>query len=108
MKDTIINKDLADKNNSDFFLPDFCHSSSVFMVVLVSELLAIILALVRFQGDIFWQHLGQNTFIIQWIALLSTALLCMSRPVLSRLSDLPAGIIGYFMVLIVTFFVSVG
>ncbi|MCP3673187.1 MAG: sensor histidine kinase [Gammaproteobacteria bacterium] len=32
----------------------------------------------------------------------------MSRPVLSRLSDLPAGIIGYFMVLIVTFFVSVG
>ncbi len=108
MKYNIINKDLADKDNSDFFLPDFCHPRSVFMVVLVSELLALILALVRFQGDIFWQQLGRYSLIIQWIALLSTALLCMSRPVLRRLSDLPAGIIGYFMVLIITFFVSVG
>jgi len=108
MKDNIINKALADKSNSGFFLPDFCHPRSVFMVVLVSELLALILALVRFQGDIFWQQLGRYSLIIQWIALLSTALLCMSRPVLRRLTDLQAGIISYFMVLIVTFFVTVG
>ena len=108
MKGNIINKDLADKDNSGFFLPDFCHPRSVFMMVLVSELLALILALVRFQGDIFWQQLGRYSLIIQWIALLSTALLCMSRPMLRRLTDLPAGIISYFIVLIVTFFVTIG
>ena len=108
MKKNIIRKDVTDKNGSGFFLPDFCHPRSVFMVVLVSELLALILALVRFQGDIFWQQLGRYSLIIQWIALLSTALLCMSRPVLRRLTDLISGIISYFVVLLVTLFVSVG
>jgi len=104
----IFDEKSGDKDNSGFFLPDFCHARSVFMVVLVSELLALILALVRFQSDIFWQQLGKYSLIIQWIALISTALLCMSRPILRRMSDLKAGLISYFLVLLVTLMVTIG
>ncbi|MFT5520365.1 MAG: two-component system sensor histidine kinase AlgZ [Enterobacterales bacterium] len=101
---------IAQSNNdkNGFFLPDFCHTRSVFMVILVSELLALILTLVRFQSDIFWLQLGKYSLIIQWIALLSTAMLCLSRPVLRRLSDLHSGIISYMLVLMVTLLVTVG
>ncbi|RLA05631.1 MAG: sensor histidine kinase [Gammaproteobacteria bacterium] len=92
----------------DFFLPNFCHARSVFMVVLVTELLALILSLVRFDEATFWFQLGKYSIIIQWIALLSTALLCMSRPILRRLTDLQAGFISYLLVLIVTLLVTIG
>lgn len=97
----------SDNDKKVFFLPDFCHARSVFMVILVSELLALILTLFRFQSDIFWLQLGRYSLIIQWIALLSTALLCMSRPLLSRLSDLHSGLISYGLVLMVTMLVTV-
>ena len=102
------NKDFIAEDKQSFFLPDFCHVRSIFMVVLVSELLALIITLVRFQSDIFWLELGRYSIIIQWIALLSTALLCMSRPFLRRKSDIEAGLISYILVLIVTLFVTVG
>ena len=98
---------MKDKQSEGFFLPDFCQTGSVFMVVLVSELLALTLSLVRFQADIFWQQLGRYSLIILWIALLSTALLCMSRPLLRRLTDLKAGIVSYLLVLLVTLLVSI-
>ena len=101
-------KKFNNDEGSGFFLPDFCHTRSVFMVVLVSELLALILALVRFQSDIFFLQLGRYSIIIQWIALLSTALLCISRPLLRRLTDLQAGLISYLLVLLITLLVTVG
>jgi len=66
------------------------------------------LALVRFQSDIFWLELGRYSLAILWIALLSTALLCLSRPFLRRLTDLQSGLISYVMVLMVTFVVTIG
>lgn len=107
-------KQKTDKNKDDlgskveFFLPDFCHARSVFMVVLVSELLALILTLVRIEDEAFWLQLGRYSLVIQWIALLSTSLLCMSRPFLRKLSDLQSGLISYLMVLVVTLLVTLG
>jgi len=91
-----------------FFLPDFCHARSVFMVVLVAELLSLLLSLVSFQAENFWYQLGRYSLVIQWIALLSTALLCLLRPLLRKLSDIKAGIVGYLLVLIVTLIVNLG
>ena len=98
----------TDNERATFFLPDFCHARSVFMVVLVSELLALVLSLVKFHSDSFWLQLGRYSITIQWIALLSTALLCMSRPLLRKLSDLRSGLISYALVLMVTLFVTIG
>ncbi len=78
------------------------------MVVLVSELLAVLLTLVSFHSETFWLELGRYSMVIQWIALLSTALLCLSRPLLRQLTDVQAGIIGYFLVLVVTLIVNIG
>ncbi len=89
-------------NSSDFFIPDLCNTRSAFLVVLVSELLALVISLVQFQPEVFWQHLGRYSLVIQWIALLSTYLLCTLRPVLSKMSDIKAGLISYLLVLFVT------
>ena len=78
---------LTEEEDNGFFLPDFCQAGSVFMVVLVSELLALILSLVQFQSETFWLQLGRISLIIQWIALLSTALSTVSCVASTTISD---------------------
>jgi len=94
-------------NGSGFFIPDLCQTRSVFMVVLVSELLALIISLVQFHPDTFWQLLGRYSLIIQWVALLCTALLCTLRPILRRWSNFKAGLISYLLVMLVTLLIII-
>lgn len=68
----------------DFFLPNFCDARSVFVVVLVGELLAMVLALAR-QDVPFMVELGRVSLIVQWLALTAAGLLCLARPWLARL-----------------------
>ncbi|MCP4412950.1 MAG: sensor histidine kinase [Gammaproteobacteria bacterium] len=96
-----------DFEGSGFFIPNLCHVRSVFFVVLVSELLALTLSLVRFDPNNFWFQLGQYSIIILWISLLSTGLLCVLRSMLSRLSDFVAGLISYLIMICVTLIVIV-
>jgi two-component system sensor histidine kinase AlgZ len=90
-----------------FFLPSFCEVRIVFAVVVIAELLAFILALVSpgLLGDP-WSDLGLISLFMQWIALTSAALLCISRPLLSRLGNTAAAIVSYLLVLLVTGIVS--
>src|SRR5690606_19894035 len=67
----------------EFFLPDFCTPRSVFAVVLVAELLAVVFALAR-PGAPFLTELGRVSLFVQWPALTSAALLCFTRPQLTR------------------------
>jgi two-component system sensor histidine kinase AlgZ len=85
------------------FLPSFCDVRMVFAVVVIAELLAFILTLVS-PGvmDDPWGNLGLISVLMQWIALTSAALLCVCRPVLSRMSNPSAAIISYLLVLVVT------
>jgi len=90
-----------------FFLPSFCAVSMVFAVVVIAELLAFILTLVSpgVQDDP-WVNLGLISVFIQWIALSSAALLCLARPLLSRMGNVAAALISYLLVLLVTAVVS--
>lgn len=90
-----------------FFLPSFCEIRMVFAVVVITELLAFILALVSpgLMGDP-WSELGLISLFMQWIALTSAAALCIARPLLSRLGDTAAAIISYLLVLLVTGVIS--
>ncbi|MCK5481068.1 MAG: histidine kinase [Gammaproteobacteria bacterium] len=90
-----------------FFLPSFCEVRIVFAVVVIAELLAFILALVTpgWLSDP-WSELGLISLFVQWIALTSAAVLCISRPLLSRLGNTAAAIISYLLVLLVTSVVS--
>lgn len=93
--------------NSDFFLPDFCGLNSVFAVVILSELFALILTLAAspYKADP-WGHLALTSLFMQWAGLSSAGLLCATRPLLARLKPVTAGIGSYLMLLILILLLS--
>ena len=79
----------------------------VFAVVIIAELLALIITLVRPSVlDDPWGSLAMTSMFMQWIALTSAAVLCLGRPLLSRLGNTAAAIVSYLLVLVVTALVS--
>lgn len=97
----------SEELNETIFLPDFCGLRMVLTVVVVAELLAfVIILMTSIDKPMSWDRLGVLSLFIQWIALSSIAILCVSRKWLIRLNDTLAGYISYFIVLIVTLVIS--
>jgi two-component system, LytTR family, sensor histidine kinase AlgZ len=69
------------------YLPDFCQPRAVLAIVLVSSLVALVLALARqsVSGEL-WTELARTSSYLLWTALLCAALLCRTRPWLARRS----------------------
>ena len=66
-------------------LPDFCDVRNIFIVVLLTEVLAMVFAMVAASGsNQFWDYLALSSLLMLWIALLNTALLCQLRKWLHR------------------------
>jgi len=96
-----------ESKNDDSFLPDFCNVRMVFAVVIIGELLAIVLALAPFERDRNrWEDLSIISLFVQWVALVSTSVLCLSRPWLSRYNDKQAATVSYILLLITTACIS--
>jgi two-component system sensor histidine kinase AlgZ len=91
----------------NYFLPNFCSVRMVFAVVVIAELLAFVITLLS-PGviDNPWGNLGLISMLVQWIALASAALLCVTRSLLSRMSNSAAALASYLLVLLVTAVVS--
>lgn len=69
----------------DFFLPDLCSSVAVFTLVVLSELVVIVWVLAQpVAGSFDWTQLAMASLFVQWIVLLSAALLCRLRPWMQR------------------------
>lgn len=96
-------KEQSATSDKRFFVPNFCHVQSVFLVVLMAELLAILLSLARFDFNSFWFILGRYSLFIQWVALISAGALCTLRPWLRGFSNIRAGVISYGLILAITF-----
>ncbi len=76
-----------DAGTAEFFLPDLCASSSVFVMVLLAELLVVVHVLASSSLPQFnWDMLGSSSLFVQWVVLLSAALLCQLRAPFSRFS----------------------
>ncbi|MEX1031809.1 MAG: histidine kinase [Cellvibrionaceae bacterium] len=85
------------------FLPDLCKVQSVFTLILGGELLALALVLADSGLRPFnWEQLGNVSFLVQWVVLLSAGLLCPLRPFLGRHSLLLAGTLSFSIVVLVT------
>lgn len=69
-------------NQPSLVLPDLCTATSVFFLVLVSELLVLVWVLL--QSGIDWIQLGAMSLTVQWIVLPSAALLCRLHRWLAR------------------------
>jgi len=87
------------------FLPGFCDIRMVFAVVVIAELLAFVLVLAGSRDDP-WSELGLTSLFLQWIALTSAAVLCMARPMLTRVSNTAAALTSYLLLLLTTAVVS--
>ncbi|MBF8269071.1 MAG: His kinase protein [Gammaproteobacteria bacterium] len=92
---------------STSFLPDFCGTRIVFVVIILAELLAIILTLAQpadQTGRLF--NLAVYSLFIQWVALSCIALLCLCRRWLDRLSDPWLATVSYLITLLVSLIIT--
>ena len=62
------------------YLPDFCAAGTLFIVLLVAELVAIVLTLAAHGPDgQFLLQLSKMSFFVLWLALLGSAVMCQLR-----------------------------
>ena len=103
------NDSTASNPETDFFLPDLCQAQSILFLVLASELLVFVQIL--FSSSFFdfdWLALGLASLFIQWIVLVSAALLCNIRPWLMGMSVSKATSVAYGLILLLTLLFSLG
>ena len=101
------NKHSDNLDQRSFFLPDLCQTSSVFLIILNAELLAVLLSLARYDQGNFWLILARSSLFILWVALINAGILCALRTRLQAFSDRQAAGISYVSVIVVTFFAAI-
>ncbi|MDO8342077.1 MAG: histidine kinase [Cellvibrio sp.] len=91
------------------FLPDLCSSQSVFLLVLVAELLAVLLTISASSGlqHFNWDKLALISVQVQWIVVFSAVALCRLRFWLGRQDHVRAGAASYALVLGITFILCI-
>ena len=73
--------------SDDFFVPDLCRVRAVFLLLVTSELMVLILAVIHTRQQwIDWNYFGLLSLFVQWTALTSAAIICLLRQWLSRFS----------------------
>ena len=98
---------LGDQQRAGFFLPNFCSVRTAFVVVVSAELLAVVVTLAAMGGvGEFFQLLSMVSLLVQWVALSTAGLLCLSRGWFWRLDNRLAGLLAWLMLLLVTSLVS--
>ncbi len=83
-------------DSTQAYLPDFCAASTLFIIVLVGELIAIALTLASYGPEQqFLIELSKTSFLILWFTLLGTALMCQLKSFLERAGQTRAFVIGF-------------
>tara|TARA_R100001244_G_scaffold19684_15_gene20355 strand:+ start:681 stop:1907 length:1227 start_codon:yes stop_codon:yes gene_type:complete len=83
----------------DFFVPELCQPEALLSMVLLAELLVLVLVLSEPMLPGFdWVRLALTSLFVQWIVLLSAALLCRLRPLMARMRAALAGCLCCAMV----------
>lgn len=100
------------KTSNNLFLPNFCDVRILLLGVILAELLAFVLALVPLsKANYEWDYLNKTfltdfamvSLFVQWVMLITAALLCAIRRWLSQLNhDIVIVIISYLLILLVT------
>lgn len=92
----------------DYFLPNLCQGSAVFMLVLVTELIVLTMALAASGIRSFaWEDFALISLFVLWIVLFSAALLCLLRKPLAGLSLQWSVVAVFSLILVVTALFSV-
>lgn len=77
-------------------LPNLCHDKSVFFLVVVAQLFVVLLLLADSTSGAFnWQRLAVMTLHVQWVCLMSAALICWTRRRIAHRSNTQKMAIAY-------------
>ena len=97
------NPEPLDDPHSDFFLPDLCKVQSVFFLLIVTELVALLFTLGHPSNELLdWNYLGLISLFGHWAVLTSAAILCIARPTLAKLSINIAATIAFIIIIAIT------
>jgi two-component system, LytTR family, sensor histidine kinase AlgZ len=88
------------------FLPNFCDVSVVFVLALLVELFAMVLAIAPADAAGFWERLALISLFAQWVALVNAAFLCGLRKWLNQLSVPLNTVICFTIMMSVSLFFS--
>ena len=88
----------SSREDTQVYLPDFCSAGTLFIVLLVAELVAIVLTLAAHepQGQ-FLIQLSKSSFFVLWLALLGSAVMCQLRPWLESAGKSRAFVISFII-----------
>ncbi|SDW94578.1 sensor histidine kinase [Marinobacter mobilis] len=91
-------------DRTEFFVPDLCRVRAVFMLLVTSELMVLLLAVMQSANQwIDWNYFGLLSLFVQWTVLTSAALICTLRPWLSQLTTARASSVITVLVLLDVF-----
>jgi len=95
-------------HEDELFLPDFCAIRMIFVVIIIAQLAAFVIALAPLNIPLAdrLNDLGMISLFVQWCALGSCSILCIARRYLKQLNNTQAGIISYVLILIVVVLVN--
>ena len=83
---------------SQAYLPNFCAAGTVFVVVLIAELVAILLTLAAHETPgLFLVELARNSLFVQWLAILSSAVMCLFRSQLESAGKTRAFVLSFLV-----------
>jgi two-component system sensor histidine kinase AlgZ len=83
---------------SQAYLPDFCAAGTVFVVVLIAELIAILLTLAAHNTpSLFLVELARVSLFVQWLAILSCGVMCLFRSRLESAGKTRAFVLSFLM-----------
>ena len=87
--------------DTQVYLPDFCAAGTLFIVLLLAELVAIVLTLAAYGPDgQFLIQLSKTSFFVLWLALLGTAVMCQLRTRLESAGKNRAFVISFFILVV--------
>ncbi len=94
----------SEHTENQAYLPDFCAASSVFIIVLVAELIAILLTLAGHDTPgMFMIELAKTSLFILWLALLSAVVMCLFRSRLESAGKTQAFVVSFIVLLVLCF-----
>ena len=86
--------------DSQVYLPDFCATTTVFVVVMVAALVAIVLSLAAYDGPgEFLVELSKTAMFTLWLALVGCALMCVLKSRLEGAGRRRAFVLSFFILL---------
>ena len=89
-------------DNPQAYLPDFCAATTLFVVVLIAALVAIVLALAGHAPGEFLLQLSKTAMLTMWIGLLGCGVLCQLRHWLEAAGKTRAFVLGFLVLLLLT------